>query len=101
MSKKYDYVDWFCDNCDANLNRQSGFTTANGSWTCTECGAVNDVTDDNIIDEDEDVSYNECPKCGGHLRRASYSNDLWICEDCSAEVKEDDYGILWTEDEEE
>lgn len=53
--KKYDYVDWFCDSCDANLNRQPGFTIASGTWTCTECGAVNDVTDDNILDEDEET----------------------------------------------
>ena len=76
MSKKYDYVDWFCDSCDANLNRQNGFTTTTGSWICTECGAANDVTDDNILDEDEDTYQNECPKCGGQLvkRVGKYGN---------------------------
>ena len=101
MKKRYKYVEWFCDDCDANLNRQVGFTTATGSWTCTECGSINDVTDNNILDEDEETYQNECPKCGGHLRRAVFLNDLWICEDCGAEAKEDDYGLLWTENDED
>ncbi len=103
MKKKYKYVDWFCDSCDANLNRQVGFTTATGSWICTECGSINDVTDDNILDEDEETYQNECPKCGGHLRRNGYLRnfDLWICEDCGEEVMEDDYGLLWIENDED
>ena len=49
--------DWFCDECGAYLNSQPGFTARNDEWTCTECGSVNDVSEDNIIDEeDEDDS---------------------------------------------
>ena len=101
MSKKYDFVDWYCDGCDAHLNRQDGFTTATGSWTCTECGYENDVTDDNILDEDEDLYQEECPNCGGHMRRATYAWNTWICEDCGTEAVEDEFGLLLTEIEEE
>ena len=30
------------------------------------------------------------------MRRAVIGN-LWVCEDCGTEAKEDDYGLLWTE----
>lgn len=43
--------DWYCDECDAYMNNQPGFTAKSGEWTCTKCGSVNDVTEDNIIDE--------------------------------------------------
>ncbi|CAM4257912.1 hypothetical protein ERIN107935_07025 [Erysipelothrix inopinata] len=40
--------DWICDNCNAYMNNQSGFSTLNGIWTCSECGTCNDVSSDNI-----------------------------------------------------
>ena len=46
--------EWYCDNCDAHLNNQSGFSAHTGSWTCAECGYVNDVSDDNILSGDEE-----------------------------------------------
>jgi len=101
MSKKYAYIDWYCDGCDANLNRQNGFTTSMGSWTCVECGYVNDVTEDNIIDEDEETFETRCPNCDGHMRRDVYCvSDVWICEDCGTEAEKDDYGLLWVENNE-
>ncbi len=42
--------DWICDCCNAYMNDQVGFTTVNGTWVCTECGALNDVSEDNILD---------------------------------------------------
>ena len=39
---------WFCDDCEAYLNVQPGFTTHNKVWKCTECGYVSDVTINNI-----------------------------------------------------
>lgn len=42
---------WHCDYCDAILNEQPGFSTISGTWVCTECGALNDVSDDNILPE--------------------------------------------------
>ncbi len=102
--KEYDYVDWFCDGCDANLNRQPGFTTSNGIWTCTECGYENNVTDDNILSYDEaeqQESYQEeCPNCGGHMRRMTYSpGDSWVCEDCGLEGQKNDYGLMGADKE--
>lgn len=63
-----DECDWHCDECDAYLNDQPGFTTATGEWICTECGAVNDVTEDNILyisDDDGDGIPEGCAACGG------------------------------------
>lgn len=42
-------VFWFCDECDAYLNVQDGFTTKKKKWTCTECGHVNGVTRKDIL----------------------------------------------------
>lgn len=47
--KMYVNTLWFCDDCEAYLNAQKGFTPKTGRWTCTACGKENDVTDDNII----------------------------------------------------
>lgn len=40
---------WYCDNCDALLNAQAGFTTEDDEWECTNCGELNDVSESNII----------------------------------------------------
>lgn len=40
---------WYCDCCDETMNFQVGFTCEYGTWTCTRCGYVNDVTPSNII----------------------------------------------------
>lgn len=42
--------DWYCDNCDAYLNDQNGFSEIGGTWICTECGALNDVSQNNVVD---------------------------------------------------
>ncbi len=49
--------DWLCDECDAHMNDQPGFTTLFGTWTCKECGATNDVSENNIVDVDDDDGY--------------------------------------------
>ena len=41
-------VFWFCDDCEAFLNVQEGFTTKHKKWKCMECGHVCKVTEDNI-----------------------------------------------------
>ena len=47
--------DWYCDDCGAYMNNQPCFTTVSGEWTCTECGTINDVSENNILyDEDDD-----------------------------------------------
>lgn len=39
---------WYCDNCQTLMNIQPGFTTETNEWTCTECGSINDVSENNI-----------------------------------------------------
>ena len=51
--------DWYCDECGAYMNSQPGFTTEDDEWKCTECGYVNDVSEDNIrydADDENDDS---------------------------------------------
>lgn len=92
----FEEIDWYCDGCDAHLNRQEGFNTSTGSWECTRCGYINDVTEDNILSEEEadDLYQEECPKCGGHMARVGYSFNEWECEDCGCIAKDDGYGNL-------
>jgi hypothetical protein len=45
--------DWICDTCGAYMNSQPGFSVSSGSWCCKECGSWNDVSEDNVIDEDD------------------------------------------------
>lgn len=49
--------DWYCDDCGAFMNEQSGFTTASDIWTCSECGSTNDVSEDNIVFDDEEEEF--------------------------------------------
>ena len=42
-------IDWYCDECDAYLNSQSGFNPYDDSWTCTECGYENSLTKDDLL----------------------------------------------------
>ena len=97
-------IDWYCDCCDAYLNRQAGFTTETGCWVCANCGEENSVTEDDILSDEEcelyEALHRECPECGGHMARGSYGN-WWICEECGCEAEEDDYGNLVVEAEED
>ena len=36
-------VEWICDQCEALLNEQDGFSENCDSWKCTECGFVNRI----------------------------------------------------------
>ncbi len=42
------YIRWYCDNCNAYLNKQSGFMVDTGRWTCAQCGYENDVTSEYV-----------------------------------------------------
>ena len=47
---RFPEVDWYCERCDAYLNRQPGFDDHKYIWKCTECGFKNSISSDNIID---------------------------------------------------
>ena len=49
--------DWYCDCCHAYMNNQGGFSTTIGTWVCTECGTINDVSENNIIPENISTGY--------------------------------------------
>ena len=80
----YDDVEWYCDNCDAHLNNQSGFHVESGMWTCKKCGWINDVSDSNILDGSElefvRNVYVVCPNCGAHMLTEDGEN--FRCTDC-------------------
>lgn len=42
--------DWICDCCGAYMNIQPGFDVSDGTWVCSECGEMNDVSGNNILD---------------------------------------------------
>ena len=77
--------EWYCDNCDAHLNYQLGFSAHTGSWTCAECGYVNDVSEDNILSGDEEelvrMAYVVCPRCSAHMKTDDYEH--YECPDCN------------------
>ncbi len=61
-------IDWYCDNCDAYLNDQTGFNANCESWECEECGHVNQIDESEILwedDDDEDEIPSGCRACGG------------------------------------
>ena len=76
--------EWYCDDCDAHLNNQWGFTTITGIWTCTECGYENDVSESNILHGEEadfvGSLYIVCPYCHAHMR--TDDGDHFECPDC-------------------
>ena len=83
--------------------RECGQLISNESSKCTNCGTENDVTSDNILSEEEaemeESFQNECPNCSGHMARGQgyASMNVWVCEECGTEAKEDGYGLLWTD----
>lgn len=58
--EKFPNIDWYCDSCNDYLNSQSGFYDGCGNWTCTNCGHINPIAEDEINWEDDfgnDESY--------------------------------------------
>lgn len=70
--EKFQNIDWYCDNCKDYLNSQSGFYDDCGNWTCTNCGHINPIAEDEIIwdddtgneDFDDILSNPGCAACG-------------------------------------
>ncbi len=69
--------DWYCDDCDSYLNTQPGFNVSCGEWECTECGCLNYIDEDNIIDDDDDDVPEGCAACGGPYPDCKYSCSLF------------------------
>lgn len=68
---------WYCDKCDAYLNDQPGFSVSSGSWTCTECGCSNDVTENNILDEDDGYVGSYQYYADEEKRQREEDDELW------------------------
>lgn len=76
--------EWYCDNCDAHLNNQIGFSTLFGNWICSKCGWNNDVSDNNILSGEEEfvrLAYVVCPHCGAHM--LTDNSEHYKCPDCN------------------
>lgn len=90
---KFDYndYDWYCDNCDAHLNNQSGFSGESGSWVCTKCGTLNYIDYGNTLTEYgqalEYIAYVHCPTCDAHLIE---DGDEMVCPDCGYRCGKED-----------
>ena len=80
-------VTWYCDGCNSVLNDQEGFNTYSGTWECTECGHINDVTDNNVYSSEEEYQESmgipRCPYCGGMVHGDAPDATYWFnCNDC-------------------
>ncbi len=76
--------EYYCPNCNADLDDQFGFDPSKGTWTCTECGQF--LMDDDIADGDsfEGVAW-FCDNCDALLNRQSGFSDsygTWTCTEC-------------------
>ena len=62
--------EYYCPNCNADLDDQFGFDPTKGTWTCTECEQF--LMDDDIADGDnfEGVAW-FCDNCDALLNRQS------------------------------
>lgn len=65
-----DYMYWFCDECQALLNVQSGFENAEEQWICQECGYNNCIVQEEIL--------GECKDCGKQIS----GDEKGLCAEC-------------------
>lgn len=80
-------VEWYCDDCNAKLNDQPGFTTDYPTWECAECGHDNDVTSTNLYDSHEHyqevMGIPRCPACGNMVQGDAPDATYWFnCTGC-------------------
>ncbi len=76
--------EFFCPNCGAILNEQSGFDPEKDTWTCTKCGQL--LSDPEMYNGDvfEGVVW-FCDNCGAVLNKQLGFSDRygsWTCEKC-------------------
>lgn len=48
IRNKFPGVDWYCDECNDCLTDQPGFLDCYPTWSCTKCGCVNYIQDNEI-----------------------------------------------------
>ena len=89
-------VYWFCDRCGTCLNNQSGFTDWTGTWTCAKCGYTNEISEDNIVDDEEDDAYED-----GDNYAYSYDNDDNSRANYYSDDSDDDYDCYNDDDYDE
>jgi hypothetical protein len=82
--KKYD---WYCNQCNDLLNNQLGFNVNCGTWSCTNCGEVNYINENEILD---DFEINEFENSGFD----SY-NDFVNDRDSSEGLGVYDAALIW------
>lgn len=95
--------DWYCDECNELLNYQPGFYSECGTWTCTNCGELNYIDENEILSssEIEDFensgydSYNEYKDKGSGESYDVYDAALaWMSRGC-----DEDYMFGYTREE--
>ena len=75
---------YFCTNCKATLDYQTGFSPSNGWHVCTRCGAHLAGPDGYKGERFEDVLW-YCDSCGAYLNNQENFTDLedhWDCTVC-------------------
>ena len=82
-----EYTTWYCDGCGCEMNSQEGFTTVTATWTCTECGYLNDVSNENVYSSEEkyqeEMGIPRCPSCGGIVKGDAPDATYWFnCQTC-------------------
>ena len=82
-----DCFDWYCDECNALLNDQPGFSTNSGSWSCKECGEVNYMNENEILSDIEAEEFRN----SGFDSYNEYNADKYSGEGLSV----DDAAIIW------
>ena len=81
---------YYCPDCNAILNRQSGFTDIYCSLTCTECGHTNGTSDESIIENEHKYL-----SCGENLKKKwEYANDF-TCTECGSVLHRDYQTLLY------
>ena len=85
---------YYCPNCKATLDYQTGFSPSSGSHVCTRCGAHLADLDVYYGERFENVSW-YCDSCGAFLNKQdnfSDLNDYWDCTECGYRnsISEDD-----------
>jgi DNA-directed RNA polymerase subunit M/transcription elongation factor TFIIS len=67
LSKKFPDVRWYCDKCDASLDRQAEFDDHLEVWECRKCGHENKISTDEIYGTKYEYSIkSKLPECGVH-----------------------------------